>query len=417
MHTEPEAVATAPDAPAERPLRELLGLVGFRRFLLAQTLSALVNGTLRFVLVWITLDLTDWQPAVGLVGLALGIAGLVVAVPAGAWSDRLERRTLFVRLSAATAVVLASATAVVATGVGGVALLGAHAAVLGGLLAAVAPGVQAMVPALVPSERLMNGVALQMMSMNVAMMLGAVAGGAAIALAGNAGGLGLLTACAAAAAVLMAGVSTPVRPPAERSERLRTEMAEGVRWALGREPMRSLLAIMMVIGFLWCGVQLLLPDLAKAELGAGAFAASALFAPLGLGMITMSLFLANRSSVANRGRLLAGAVTCNLGPLVVALALSRSYVLTLALMAVWGVGGGIVMTMQRTLLQEGTPDALMGRVMGLNTLGILGSFPLAAAVAALLTAATSTTTALVTMGVVTTVGAGLVSLRRPVRTA
>lgn len=175
------------DAP-ERPLRALLGLESFRRFLLAQTLSALVNGTLRFVMVWITLDLSDWEPAVGLVGLALGLSGLFVAIPAGAWSDRVDRRVLFVRLSGLTAVVLVSATVVVATDAANVALLAAHALVLGGLLAAVAPGVQAMVPALVPPERLMNGVALQMISMNVAMMLGAVAGGAATAVAGNAAG-------------------------------------------------------------------------------------------------------------------------------------------------------------------------------------------------------------------------------------
>lgn len=406
-----------PATATARPLRELLSLPSFRRFLLAQTLSALVNGTLRFVLVWITLDLTDWQPAVGLVGLSLGVTGLLVALPAGAWSDRLDRRTMFVRLSAATAVVLVSATAVVATGTGGVGLLAVHAAVLGGLLAAVAPGVQAMVPALVPPERLMNGVALQMMSMNVAMMLGAVVGGAAIALLGNAGGLGLLAICAAGAAASMARVQVAARTPVERTTKLGAEMVEGLRWSLGREPVRSLLGVMLVIGFLWGGVQLLLPDLAKTELGAGAFAASALFAPLGLGMITTSLLLASRSSIAHRGRLLAFAVTLNLGPLVVLIALSRSYVLSLALMAVWGVGGGIVMTMQRTLLQERTPDELMGRVMGLNTIGILGSFPLAAVATAALTAAADPTTALVVMGAGTAVAAGLVSMRRPIRTA
>jgi MFS family permease len=213
----------------DRPLRALLGLPSFRRFLLAQALSALVNGTLRFVLVWITLDLTDWTPAVGLVGLALGLSGLVVAVPAGAWSDRVDRRVMFVRLSGVTAAVLASATVTIAAGVGGVALLAVHAAVLGGLLAAVAPGVQAMVPALVPIDRLMNGVALQMISMNVAMMLGAVSGGAAIALGGNAGGLGLLAVCAGAAAVSMARVELPVRIASTAPARLRTQIAEGLR--------------------------------------------------------------------------------------------------------------------------------------------------------------------------------------------
>ena len=124
-----------------------------------------------------------------------------------------------------------------------------------------------MVPALVPPERLMNGVALQMMSMNVAMMLGAVVGGAAIALLGNAGGLGLLALCAAGAALSMARVQVAARVPVERTTKLGAEMVEGLRWSLGREPVRSLLGIMLVIGFLWGGVQLLLPDLAKTELG------------------------------------------------------------------------------------------------------------------------------------------------------
>jgi MFS family permease len=421
VHERPgEAVGDPADRQAgrvhARPLRSLLGLPSFRRFLLAQALSALVNGTLRFVLVWITLDLTDWTPAVGLVGMALGLSGLVVAVPAGAWSDRVDRRLMFVRLSGVTAAVLASATVTIAAGVGGVALLAVHAAILGGLLAAVAPGVQAMVPALVPTDRLMNGVALQMISMNVAMMLGAVSGGAAIALGGNAGGLGLLAACAGAAAFSMARVDLPVRAVSAAPARLRTQIAEGLRWSMGREPVRSLLAVMLAIGFLWGGVQLLLPDLAKERLGAGAFASSALFAPLGLGMLTTSLVLASRTAVARRGRLLALLFTGNAGPLVVVMALSRSYALTLALMVVWGIGGGVVMTMQRTLLQERIPDELMGRVMGLNTLGMLGSFPLAAGAAAVLTGAFGTSTALIVMGAATTAAAAAISLRRPVRT-
>jgi MFS family permease len=396
------------------PLREVLGLAPFRRFLAAQFLSALVNGTLRFVLVWLTLDLTGWSPAVGLVGLALGVSALVVAVPAGAISDRVDRRLLFIRLSMVTTLVLASATALVATDRASVAVVAVHAALLGGLLAAVSPAVQAMVPALVPRELLMNGVALQLITMQVALMMGAVAGGAAIALAGNAGGLGLLTVVEGVAVLLMLRVTLPVRVAEPGRPRLVADIGEGIRWAARLEPVRSLLLVMLTIGFMWGGVQLLLPDLAKDELGTGAFATSVLFAPLGVGMLVTSLALANRRVVRRRGRLLALAFTLNAGPMVVAMGVSRSYALTLVLMAVWGVGGGIVMTLQRTLLQEDTPERMMGRAMGLNTLGMLGSFPLAAAVAAALTGVTGTGTALVGMGLATTAIAALVTLRRPI---
>lgn len=399
------------------PLREVLAIVAFRRFLVAQFLSALANGTLRFVLVWLTLDLTDWDPAVGLVGLSLGISGLAVAVPAGAINDRFDRRLLFVRLSAATAVVLASATVLVALDIATVPIVAGHALLLGGLLAAAAPGAQAMVPGLVPRDRLMNGVALQMISMNVAMMLGAIVGGAAIALAGNAGGLALLAVVEVGAAVLMGRVDLPSNVVAGAATRLRADIGEGMRWALRREPTRSLLAVMALIGFMWGSVQLLLPEFAKEDLDVGVFATSMLFAPLGVGMIAMSLRLASRTTVARRGRLLAITFTLNTGPVLVIIGLSRNYVLTLVLMALWGVGGGIVMTMQRTLLQQDVPDALMGRIMGLNTLAMLGSFPLAAGASALLAGVVSTTTTLVVLGLATTVVAAAISARRVIRTA
>jgi MFS family permease len=351
------------------------------------------------------------------------MSALVVAVPAGAISDRVDRRLLFVRLSFLTAVVLAVATALVASGTAGVAMVALCAAVLGGLLAMVSPAVQAMVPALVPRERLMSGVALQLMSMNVAMMLGVVAGGAAITIAGDAGGLGLLAVLEALAALLMitvrvpASVTSPAAPsggaaPRPRS-RLRADIIEGLRWAAGHEPVRSLLGVVLVIGFMWSGVQLLLPDLARDELGQDALGAGILFAPLGLGMIVTTVALGSRAAIERRGRLLAIVFTASAGPLVMLIGLSRSYPLTLALMAVWGIGGGIVMTMQRTMLQEHTPDHMMGRAMGVNTLGMLGSFPIAAAVASGLTALWGTGAGLVGMGLATTVLAALITMRRP----
>lgn len=405
------------EVPPAKPLVEVLGLPSFRRFLGAQFLAALVNGTLRFVLVWLTLELTDWTPAVGLVGVALGVSSLAVAAPAGALGDRVDRRLLFIWLAAATTVVLTVGTVLVALDAVDVVTLAVLGAVLGGLLTAAAPTVQAMVPDLVPPERLMNGVALQFISMNVGMMLGAIAGGAAIAVAGNAGGLGLLAALEALAVLLMIGVRLPPRERRPPATRLRADVGEGVRWALGREPVRSLLAVMVLIGVMWGATQLLLPDLARDVLGQGAFGASLLFAPLGLGMLTTSLVLANREGLAGRGRLLAVVFTGNAGPLLVLIGLSRSYALTFGAMAVWGIGGGIVMTLQRTLLQERTPPELMGRIMGLNTLGLLGAFPLSAALTSGLTSFLATGTALAVVGGGIAVVAALVTFRAPIARA
>ena len=88
-----------------------------------------------------------------------------------------------------------------------------------------------------------------------------------------------------------------------------------------------------------------------------------------------------------------------LGGAVVVMGLSRSYLVTFAVMLAWGVGGGITMTLQRGLLQRHTPDELMGRVMGLASLAMIGSFPLAAGVASVRTSAIGAGGALLATGI------------------
>ena len=56
---------------------------------------------------------------------------------------------------------------------------------MGSCLALVLPALQAMVPALVPPERLVTGIALQGIGQNVAQMSGVLIGGAAIQLLGT----------------------------------------------------------------------------------------------------------------------------------------------------------------------------------------------------------------------------------------
>jgi MFS family permease len=128
-----------------------------------------------------------------------------------------------------------------------------------------------------------------------------------------------------------------------------------------------------------------------------------------------SMFLASRHHIARPGLMIAIALSLGLGACVVVMGASRSYALTLFVMLVWGVGGGTSMTLQRGLLQRQTPDELMGRVMGVNALAMLGSFPLAAGFASAVASAVGAADALVLTGAVAMVLAVLLGWR--VRTA
>jgi MFS transporter, ENTS family, enterobactin (siderophore) exporter len=408
--------AAAVAAPAARPIREVLASPDFRRYWLAQFLAALGNGALRFVFVWLALDLSDSDAAPGLLGMALGLPGLVLMVPAGAWSDRLDRRRLIVGVELAAAAVLGAAAAVTWADVMSIPLAAVFAVATGGVLAVSSPALQALVPSLVRPHRLMTGVALQGMGQNAALLFGAAAGGGAIALAGVGGAFALLGALQGIAAGAMARVRLPDRVQQPRRG-MRGDIGDGLRFALGGEPLRSLLGIGLLAGFTWGIVSILLPEVAKDELGTDAFRTSLLFSALGVGLVVTSMVLASRHDILRPGLLIACSISTLLGGGVLVMGLSRSYLLTFAVMLAWGVGGGITVTLQRGLLQRHTPDDLMGRVMGLSSVTMIGSFPLAAAVASGLSSALGAADALVVVGLGALAVSAPLGWRRAVRSA
>ena len=104
------------EGPPRSPVREVLGERNFRAFFIAQVLLFGVGGTLRFTFIWLVVTLTDWPSAEGLVAFCLGVPAMLLSVPAGAWSDRLDRRKLFVGGIASTTVMLVVFTAAIAAG-------------------------------------------------------------------------------------------------------------------------------------------------------------------------------------------------------------------------------------------------------------------------------------------------------------
>jgi len=403
-------------APAAKPIREVLASPDFRRYWLAQFLAALGNGALRFTFVWLALDLSDSDAAPGILGAAIGLPGLVLMIPAGAWSDRVDRRQLIVRTELAAAALLGVAAAVTWADLMSIPLAAVLAIAIGAVLAVSSPALQAIVTNLVPSHRLMTGVALQSMGQNAALLFGAVAGGGAIAVAGVGGAFAFLGVLQAVAAVAMRRVHL-VRRTSPAPGGARGDIVAGLRFALGHEPLRSLLGIGLLAGVTWGFVSILLPEVAKDDLGAGALQSSLLFSALGVGLFGTSMVLASRHEIRRPGVLIATSISTLLGGCVVVMGTSRTYALTFAVMLLWGVGGGTSMTLQRGLLQRNTPDELMGRVMGISSLAMIGSFPLAAVVASVLSSAYGPADALVLVGVAAAALGAWLGWRRPVRTA
>ncbi len=393
------------------PARELLADRDFRGFWLAQTALASINGTLRFAFVWLVVTLTDWTTAEGIVAGLLGLPAMLFSLLAGAWSDRVDRKRMFMAWTAGAFVALGAFTVVIAAGLADPIWAGVAAFVVGVTVSVSPPNLNAMVPLLVGPDRLMNAVALQNGAMQAAGFVAVIVAGVGIEVFGDAGGFGMLTVLAALSLAAMRSVTIPPDPVSTAAEEtFGRSILTGLRYAWRTEPVRSLVLLSMVLGSSFSVMQIAMPRVVEEDFGLEAASAATILAMFGAGMFLSSAVMATRP-IGRHGWNIAICVGLGLGAGQFALSFAPGFAVAVVIMFVWGVNAGIAMTSHRTMLQASTAPEMMGRVMGLMMTGFMGGLPLGALVSSLLSAVVSPATTMTIVGAATIVVAGALSWR------
>jgi predicted MFS family arabinose efflux permease len=304
---------------------------------------------------------------------AQGAAWLVVALPAGALADRLDRRRMLRggALLAAAGFALATLAAPVAPLLGAAAFLGAAGVVAAALSAF------ALVPALVERPALPRA--------NATLELGrAVATLAAAPLAGLLASLGAPQAALALAALAGLGAAWAASrlPPVPRAEaaaapRLLAAIAEGARFVMGQPLLRAiaLAAIAWNAGFF--ALMAVAVPLALGPLGLEAGTTGLALGAYGAGLVLGALLAPGLAQRLPLGLVLMGGP--GLSVLGVAGLLAAPGVASLALcMALLGFGPMVWQVAQTSLRQSVTPAALLGRVGATLQVAVFGVRPLGA---------------------------------------
>lgn len=401
----------ATEAPVESTAARMVAAFGIPsyRYLWGNTfLFALIQSTQRFTYVWLMLELGRSSQASGMVLFALGVPAFFVAMPAGALADRVDRKLLLVGSQIGALTATAVTAALILGGIISVPVTIALAVMLGTSLAAGQPVRTALVPSLVPRDRLMNAIVLMTMGMNISMVAGPAIGGAAIAAWGVGGAFAVQALLYGIGLVVLMPLRIPVRDAPPRRRRLTVEIREGLSFIAHHREIRALFVLLVSSGIFMMGPYLaLVPEIAKRELGQGALATSLLFAFLGVGMFMTSLFLASRKTMARKGGWFAGTLIAA-GAIQAGMGISRWYAVTALLMFVWGLGGGLFINLNQTLIQSHTPDAVMGRVMSLHGLVMTGLGPVGALGAGVVAASLGAPTTIVVAGAAISLVAALV---------
>ena len=377
-----------------------------------QLLSGVGTWSQSIALAWLVLDLTHSAVDLGTVTMLQFLPILAFALFGGVIADRFPRRQLLIATQVALTAEAVTLGLLVATHAVTLWEVGLIALAVGTTNALNNPAQQAFVPELVGRDLVADAVALNSVQFNSARMLGGAVGGLAIAAWGISGALFLNAASFAPILVVLAAIRpghAVGHPTAGRTSAL-VELREGLSYALATVSIRRVVVLFAVIGLLGFNWQVAVPPVARFVLHRQAAGFGDLMAALGAGSLVAAVAVAHDQRATER-RLVIGAVA--LGVTLVALGLSGSYGLSLAVLVLAGVAGVVTSVTANTRLQLLTPNRLRGRVMGIYVLLMGGTTPIGSFLLGEVAGHFGTGTALVVFGAATAGAVGLIgALRR-----
>jgi MFS family permease len=309
---------------------------------------------------WLMTTLSPSPTMVALVQAALLFPVFLLALPAGALADILDRRKLLVGIQVFLTLVTLAMAAAAATGAMTPGLLLALTFAGGIGAALLQPAFQSIVPELVPKPDLKAAVALNSMGVNVARAIGPALGGVILATAGVALAylIDALTTLVAVLAFLWWRRDQPRRalPP----ESFGPAIATGWRYAMGAPALHRILlraaAFFLFASAYWA----LLPLIARDLLAGGAPLYGLMLAAIGAGAVAGALLL------PRLGRGVASSTLVTLGSLTTALAmaglaLAPPPAIALALLGLAGFSWIAVLTQLGVAVQSNLPDWVRAR--------------------------------------------------------
>src|SRR5262245_59367855 len=250
---------------------------------------------------WLMVSLTTSPMLVALVETAGSLPIVLLALPAGALADVVDRRRLLLVTQSWMLVSAAVLGVVTLTGMATPWLLLSLTFTLGLGTAMNGPAFQAILPELVPGHEIPSAVTLTGVAVNVSRAVGPALGGQLVAAAGS-GVVFLLNAVSflGVMGVIYRWQRTPQQKSTLPPEHIFGAMRAGLRYV--RHAPELLAALIRTAAFILCASALwaLLPLQARHALGLGSFGYGILLGCIGAGAVTGAAFLPRvRQKVSN----------------------------------------------------------------------------------------------------------------------
>ncbi|WP_405991182.1 MFS transporter [Streptomyces sp. NBC_00986] len=347
-----------------------LGQLGDRIIFLALPLVAIV-----------ALDADEFQ--VGLLTAMTTAGSLLVGLPAGAWVDRMRKRSVMISTDLARALVLVTVPVAWWAGLLTVWWLYAVALVHGVLTVFFDVAYVSYLPHLVGRDNLVEGNAKLSAIRSVTSISGPGIAGPLVGWVGAPATLLVSAAGMATSGLLALGIRKQEAPPERESgpserSRLGRDIKEGLRFVLKYPALRAIMLSDAIFNLFLVMYQTMLLVFLERELGLDSSGIGLVLSGMGCGALLGALSATRVARWVGQGRViwLASLVTC---PLTVLMPLAHpgwSVCVAAAGLASLSFGGVVRVVAQSSFQQTLTPDRLLGRVSATARFVSWGGIPL-----------------------------------------
>jgi MFS family permease len=379
-------------------------------YLASRFSSATAMMMLRAAIAWHVFALSHSAFHLGLIGLVQFVPVVTLMLVGGAVADRYDRRK--VMMLAQTIPLLCAVGLFAATRSGVTTLVMLYAVVFLGSVAWSfdSPSRAALLPTLVSREDFPRAVTIASTNQALAFTTGPAVGGWVIATAGIAAVYAVQALLIAAALATLWFLRSRRQQAAGTPVSLRA-IAEGLRF-VRRQPVVLGCMTLDMLAVIFGGAAALLPIYATEILRVGATGYGLLTSSLEMGALAMAFLLTLLPPIERAGRALLAAVAA-FGTATIVFGLSRSFPFSVAAYMVVGMADQVSVVMRSTAIQLSTPDALRGRVSGVNMIFIGASNQLGAAESGFVAALTTPTFSVVSGGVACLAVLAVVAVKVP----
>ncbi len=391
-----------------------------------QLVSRMGSQALTIAMMFWTMEATGSASLMGAMMMAGTLPGVVLGPLAGTLADRVSRKWILVFCDAGSGLVLlglavpfflpGTAQPVLIACLVGMSLL------VGVLQAFFLPASTALLPDLVPTEKLAAANGLDQGSLQLSTLIGQSVGGILYRVLGAPvlfviDGVSYLFSAVSESLIRVKPRAEPVEPGADARSAYKKDLIEGLRYVWDRRGMRDFLLLAAVVNFFAMPILVMLPFLVSDNLGKGAEWYGFLLAGFGGGaLVGYAAAGGLRLSPGSRAAALLSMLVVQSG-LLAGLGFVYRPWLALAMMIGIGALNGFFNIILTTAFQMGSDESLRGRVMGVVMTVAMAIAPLGMALGGILGDLTDKNLPLIfgLCGGLIVVATLLLGLRRPVR--